>query len=248
MALGVDDVRALEVGPSANRFEAENAQPPPVWRLIRMRSSLGQDCTSRSSLHVSLKISSLYGDYLVMAHEYSYRPLSSTRSTRVLLLQPNADHNAELCCVLEEISLDAAPIRRYNALSYVWGAKTGTRPLYSEGKTVLITPNCEKALRRLRHATKLVTLWVDAICINQRDLNERAKQVSLMGDVYRNAKEVVIWLGEGTKDTARCFSRMPISSQLLATRFTQVWSHLPLSLRRKADLFLCTSLSKPFQV
>ena len=56
-----------------------------------------------------------------MTEKYSYRPLPSTRITRVLLLQPDASRNAELHCSLEEMSLDLTGdgMRQYNALSYV---------------------------------------------------------------------------------------------------------------------------------
>lgn len=100
--------------------------------------------------------------YSAMAQAYSNCPLSG-HSIRVLVLKLDAGHNAALHCSLEEISLDAIPIRRYNALSYVWGAKIGTVPLLCDGKTILITPNCEEALRHLRYR-KPVTLWVDAVC------------------------------------------------------------------------------------
>ena len=38
-------------------------------------------------------------------------------------------------------------------------------------------------------------IWIDAICINQADLEERSQQVKLMGVVYRMAKRVLVWLG-----------------------------------------------------
>jgi hypothetical protein len=43
------------------------------------------------------------------------------------------------------------------------------------------------------------TLWVDAICINQKSLEERNKQVVLMGDIYKCAQRVLIWLGEASE-------------------------------------------------
>jgi hypothetical protein len=151
-----------------------------------------------------------------IAQKYIYRPLLSTRSTRVLLLQPNVNRSAALCCNLEELSMDAADNvrRRYNALSYVWGSKIGTQPLLCDGRIVMITPNCASALRHLRHKRNEVILWVDAMCINQEDPAERAQQVPLMGDIYRRAFEVIIWLGEGTDSTARYFSRTRIFSKL----------------------------------
>lgn len=186
-----------------------------------------------------------------MGQNYSYRPLSP-RSTRVLVLKPDADRSAPLHCSLEEISLDAIPVRRYNGLSYVWGAKGGTIPLVCEGKTILITPNCESALRHLRHSKKPVTLWVDAICINQVDLDERAQQVSLMGDVYRNADEVIIWLGESTKHISRVFSRMRILSRIFwSGNFYKVLRILRPALRRKFRSVSSTSrwlLSFPPQI
>lgn len=37
--------------------------------------------------------------------------------------------------------------------------------------------------------------WIDAICINQEDLNEKALQVSIMSQIYTNASTVIAWLG-----------------------------------------------------
>jgi hypothetical protein len=75
-------------------------------------------------------------------------------------------------------------IEDYEALSYVWGSKTGDRLLYYEGKVVLTTQNCEEALRSLRRSSTARALWIDAICIDQTNLLERNAQVDLMGDVY----------------------------------------------------------------
>jgi hypothetical protein len=41
-------------------------------------------------------------------------------------------------------------------------------------------------------------LWIDALCINQSDLKERAQQVQMMRLIYAQANRVVIWLGEHT--------------------------------------------------
>jgi hypothetical protein len=39
-------------------------------------------------------------------------------------------------------------------------------------------------------------LWADAICINQEDHVERSKQVVMMGEIYSQARTVIVWLGE----------------------------------------------------
>lgn len=41
-------------------------------------------------------------------------------------------------------------------------------------------------------------LWVDALCINQEDLGERAHQVMRMRDIYGSAWTVIAWLGESS--------------------------------------------------
>ncbi|KAG5769211.1 hypothetical protein H9Q72_003483 [Fusarium xylarioides] len=48
-------------------------------------------------------------------------------------------------------------------------------------------------------------LWVDAICINQDDLDERAQQVALMQQIYSRASSVLVWLGRATEQTVPAF-------------------------------------------
>ena len=38
-------------------------------------------------------------------------------------------------------------------------------------------------------------IWADAVCINQNDVDERSSQVSIMSDIYQEAKKCQIWLG-----------------------------------------------------
>lgn len=57
-------------------------------------------------------------------------------------------------------------------------------------------------------------LWVDAVCINQRDVDERTQQVSMMRDIYASAEQVFIWLGEGDDESDAVFDTLP----MLATR------------------------------
>jgi hypothetical protein len=84
----------------------------------------------------------------------------------------------------------------YEALSYVWGSPRGNVPIECEGKTLLITPNCEAALRRIRRRTRTRALWIDAICIDQASTDEKNAQVQLMSEVYSKARRVIVWLGD----------------------------------------------------
>jgi hypothetical protein len=60
----------------------------------------------------------------------------------------------------------------------------------------MISTNLRDALRRLRSSTATLTLWIDQLCINQNDLDERSTQVITMQRIYHEARGVRIWLGE----------------------------------------------------
>ena len=142
---------------------------------------------------------------------FSHDPLDSHRSFRLLSLAPSPDLSSPLLCNLLHASFeDVIGIRpNYEALSYVWGSPTGTIPLVVNGKELLITPNCDEALRYLRLHNGHRRLWVDAICIDQSDgqesREERNQQIALMGEVYRNAECTLCWLGKGEQYTAGLF-------------------------------------------
>jgi hypothetical protein len=63
-------------------------------------------------------------------------------------------------------------------------------------KKISIPKNLSLALRRLRLPDHSFPLWVDSLCINQGNSNERTGQVGIMSKIYRQASEVIIWLGE----------------------------------------------------
>jgi hypothetical protein len=146
--------------------------------------------------------------------QYKHRRLKSPRSIRVLTLAPSPATAALLEVSLTEIPLDATSSRRlsYEALSYVWGAPKGDRPLICDGEQLLVTPNCESALRHLRDGSVARTLWVDSICIDQGDsdesVRERNAQVALMGEVYHQATRTFCWLGEGNEYTTQVFTHL----------------------------------------
>lgn len=60
-----------------------------------------------------------------------------------------------------------------------------------------------------------MVLWIDTICIDQQNADEKALQIPLMGEIYRRATEVTIWLGEGDRKMTRCLilqKRIPFGS------------------------------------
>jgi hypothetical protein len=86
----------------------------------------------------------------------------------------------------------------FASLSYVWGNQSDTRHIYVNDKPVNVTANLESALRQFRSEGLFADhflLWVDALCINQSNLRERAKEVQRMKDIYGSSWTVISWLG-----------------------------------------------------
>jgi hypothetical protein len=132
-----------------------------------------------------------------------YLPLDLQKpQIRVLVLNPSIDSHARL----EGRFLygDLTDVPEYAALSYTWGEGRHAGSIMLEGGKLTIPMNLQQGLLRLRHSRNEQMLWADAVCINQSDVQERNHQVSLMGQIYRKATTVMVWLGEldeGSKNT-----------------------------------------------
>jgi hypothetical protein len=106
---------------------------------------------------------------------------------------------------------------KYEALSYTWGPRggeipiicnAGDRPFFPD-TTLLARPNLHVALVHLRSLLHSRLLWVDAVCIDQNDDEERTIQLGLMTRIYQECRQVVIWLGTGDFRTANAFDLVP---------------------------------------
>ncbi len=93
-----------------------------------------------------------------------------------------------LTCTLNIVSNDDNP--EYNTLCYVWGDPTSNAEIVANGRAIKKTTNLHTALRYLRKTDESLTIWADGICITQSDLDERASQVRIMGDIYTMGREL----------------------------------------------------------
>lgn len=115
----------------------------------------------------------------------------------------------------------------YIALSYTWGdpllpamTPVGTnatppqqqhqqqRVITLDGKPFPVTVNLLEAFTRIAAARPGAHVWIDGICINQSDPEERASQVGLMNTIYSLAEETIVWLGEATDAVGRALSKI----------------------------------------
>lgn len=114
-------------------------------------------------------------------------------------------------CLLHHAALGPS-IPTYDALSYTWGPSYSVCSITLNGSPFHVTRGLEAVLRRLRLPNTTRRLWVDAICINQNDEDERGEQVRLMREIYTHAKEVIIWLGDSSDDSDTAMEFLTLAS------------------------------------
>ena len=123
--------------------------------------------------------------------------------------------DSEIRCSMQRIRLPANPHEqhtatrlpfrdrpKYYAISYTWGSSETSRSIVVDNETFPVRENLWQALHRFGTLRQLAlrTFWIDAVCINQRDVPERTAQVRRMADIFVNARRTLVWLGEATRD------------------------------------------------
>lgn len=130
-------------------------------------------------------------------NKYVYKPLQRSRKEIRLLKLLAADGNERLkllpACYIFHASLHEQ--LKFAALSYVWGSATDSRLILVDNSGVRVNKNLYDALMALRPLKEDLVIWVDFLCINQSDDEEKSWQVGLMADIYRASYKVFAWLG-----------------------------------------------------
>ncbi|KAI9764824.1 MAG: hypothetical protein M1839_005701 [Geoglossum umbratile] len=83
----------------------------------------------------------------------------------------------------------------YEAMSYTWDSPALTHELAIDGKLLRTTKKVYIIVNDRSSFWKSRLFWIDFICINQKDEQEKNSQLLLMQDIYRKASRVIVWLG-----------------------------------------------------
>jgi hypothetical protein len=137
---------------------------------------------------------------------YQYQPLKNDNGLRLLKLRAGPVNQPAVECELFESELIETDLfeqgirnEDYEAVSWCWGNKPQDHLLrVNEGEQAFsfyVSEDLQAALRSLRYHDKTRLLWVDQICINQAKTSERNQQVPKMNQIYGQAKNVCIWVG-----------------------------------------------------
>jgi Heterokaryon incompatibility protein (HET) len=105
----------------------------------------------------------------------------------------------------------------YVAVSYAWGDSQSSQRIFIDGNAFAVRENAFQALSRLRSKDTARIIWIDIICINQNDSEEKSQQIPLMRDLYNQARTTFVWLGTAAddSDTAMSFIGTSVNTRKL---------------------------------
>ncbi|KAK5633759.1 hypothetical protein RRF57_009473 [Xylaria bambusicola] len=148
-----------------------------------------------------------------------YQPLEGELPIRVLLIHAGKPE--------EPLRTELVPITLgesgggYDATSYTWGPPENPEQIDCGKYQLWVQRNAFHMLLDLRRPHEARKVWIDAICINQCDLDERAAQVAIMHHIYRRARTTWVWLGRPDKHSS---SAIAYAAALDAQKFVQEFS------------------------
>ncbi|MCJ1280944.1 hypothetical protein MMC26_000262 [Xylographa opegraphella] len=126
---------------------------------------------------------------------------------RLLTLLPGGRDDTIKCTLTEACLRDSL---RYEALSYTWAGEPGGFPMIEvNGLQFPVSPNLHLALSHLRSEVVDRVLWIDAISIDQLNDKEKGGQIQMMGEIYKGASRVLVWLGQAAEDSDLAMSLIP---------------------------------------
>ncbi|KAM3083039.1 hypothetical protein ACMFMF_002689 [Clarireedia jacksonii] len=199
------EVRFLSLEPSSYPEPDDDAaiscqmRPVKLKDLCASATKFGKEHENKrqwhSSKHHSYNYTSLFKPRWGLFDRPLKRYIQSLEENQAVVLSETSPHLSD----------------RYVALSYVWGTPADKKTIIVNGVEIQITQNLHAALLELRRSTWVrrgVNLWIDALCINQDDLDEREQQVKLMREIYAMAWQVVIFLGPETSTTSAAYTSL----------------------------------------
>jgi hypothetical protein len=145
--------------------------------------------------------------------KYAYSPLdAANREFRILRLRRRT-LRAELVCDFIQVPVDETP--PFEGVSYAWGGEQLTEAIMVDGKRLAVTPTVLKLLWYRRSFFSEAYLWIDALCIDQRNQGEKEDQIPLMRDIYKTASRTLVWLAHPS-DAPRAHKARGLSMNIIS--------------------------------
>ncbi|OCK78244.1 hypothetical protein K432DRAFT_444772 [Lepidopterella palustris CBS 459.81] len=134
-----------------------------------------------------------------LVHSPVYEDALAPDEFRLICLSSVTDGDFPVHLSLKVYSQANCP--EYETVSYTWGGEDNDTSLCCPvfvgpyWDVLFQTKNCWEMLRFIRPWSGIRMVWVDALCINQKNIKERGEQVAKMGQIYKNCSRVIVYLG-----------------------------------------------------
>jgi len=127
--------------------------------------------------------------------------ISEKQEIRLLEILPDINNG------LIDCRLHTVPLHEHDfvALSYQWGPADSLHQIIVNGQFYHVRQNLWDFLNVVREQSTRMLLWVDTLCINQHDLEERTDHVRVMDEIYKASVMVLSWLGTGDTEIELAF-------------------------------------------
>ena len=132
----------------------------------------------------------------------------------------NPSLGTQVCCIITRFFCHKA--EHFRALSYEWGPPAPQHSIFVNGYALSIRENLYHFLQTVQRDSEFcrdTVLFIDQICVDQSNVEERNHQVSQMATIYSSAQQVIIWLGRESSESiafVQGFSRCRESGESLA--------------------------------
>ncbi|KAK5745156.1 hypothetical protein LTR17_001608 [Elasticomyces elasticus] len=162
---------------------------------------------------------------------FHYRPLTDpSKQIRLLKLEPVRGGADEIRISLSSWDLAEAP--EYVAISYTWGSDKSTHRICINDGGFCVRKNCSLALQECQRNEVTAHIWIDALCINQTDMEEKSHQVAMMGTIFGQAVKTYVSLGSWDNESSNqrsniseCRARFRTVVEDLGRLETPDWEH-----------------------
>lgn len=137
--------------------------------------------------------------------DYVYDRLPSTEHIRLIDVgrPPTAGRKKDAKLVLNLVTVSLTNLPWYECVSYAWVSNHRSQRIETTtGTNIAVTGSLLEALPCLVAAcqTGYLHVWIDQLCINQDDVEERSSQVAMMSGIYQTAWTLLVWLGQRSLD------------------------------------------------
>jgi Heterokaryon incompatibility protein (HET) len=131
---------------------------------------------------------------------YTYSKLEKPDHIRLVLLHPRFGFRPISCSMVEGPHMR---LLMYEAISYTWGNPERTEEILVNGSRLKVTKSVYEMLATFSSQFLPQLLWIDAMCIDQDNNEEKAQEVPMMDKIYSHALFTTIFLGQSSLPEAQ---------------------------------------------